>query len=186
MSARDFPQWDVLPFDDARPEDLARFKLVILPSVLVITADQLAALESYLEQGGRLLITGETGTFTGPKMWLMPRASSLAAGLKMRYPDRVTLTEAKPGLDYHLDRTRSAPLGDLLQQASRHEPVLTAANAPGHVAVYLSESTAQPGELTIDLVNHAYDLASDAITPGDGSGFPPHHSGKTLRGRTTV
>ena len=171
MAAQDFPQWDVLPFDDVTPEDLARFKLVILPSVLVIAADQFVALEAYLKQGGRLLITGETGTFTGPKMLLMPRARSLAAGLKRRYPGRVTITEAKPGVGYHLGPAKSAPIRDLLRQAGEHPPVLTVANAPEHVSVYLSESKAHPGELTVDLVNHAHDLASDRITPVTAADF---------------
>ncbi|MBT3296688.1 MAG: hypothetical protein HN383_15575 [Verrucomicrobia bacterium] len=171
MSARDFPQWDVLPFDDVTPEDLARFKLVVLPSVLVVTADQFAALETYLKQGGRLLVTGETGTFFGPEVLLMPRARNLAAGLKRRYPDRVTITEAKPGLAYHLAPANSAPVRDLLRQAGEHPPVLTVANAPEHVAVYLSQSKARPGVLTLDLVNHAYDLADDRITPVTATDF---------------
>ena len=85
-SARDFPQWDVVPFDDVTLKDLVRFKLVILPSVLVLTADHFAVLEDYLKQGGKLLITGETGTFNGPNTLLMPRTEDIITPLSQAFP----------------------------------------------------------------------------------------------------
>jgi hypothetical protein len=170
-SARDFPQWDVLPFDVVKPADLVRFKLIILPSVLVITADQFAALEAYLKQGGKLLVTGETGTFTGPQALLMPRGEDLIAPLAKRFPGQVTLTKTKPGLDYHLDRQNSNALQTLLTQASSHQPVLTAAGAPEHIGLYASDSRTTPGELTIDLVNYHHDLTTDQLTPVAAADF---------------
>lgn len=170
-SARAFPQWDVLPFDDVKPADLTRFKLIILPSVLVITADQLTALEAYLKQGGKLLITGETGTFNGPKALLMPRTQDLIVPLAERYPSQVTLTKTKPGLDYHLDRQKTAALKTLLQQASTHQPVLTATGDPEHIGIYASASRTTRGELTVDLVNYHHDLATDQLTPVTATDF---------------
>lgn len=164
-SARDFPQWDVLPFDDANPAELARFKLIILPSVLVITADQLTALETYLKQGGRLLVTGETGTFTGPQALLMPRTHDLVTSLAQRFLGQVTLTKTKPGLDYHLDPQNTAALQTQLSQSRSHQPVPTATRAPEHVGIYVSESRTTPGELTLDLVYYHHDLTSDTLTP---------------------
>jgi hypothetical protein len=164
-SARDFPQWDVVPFDDVTLKDLARFKLVILPSVLVITADHLAVLEAYLTQGGKLLITGETGTFTGPKAMLLPRDKDIIAPLAERFPGQVTLIKTKPGLAYHEDANNSGPLQEILAQASHHHPMLTAANAPEHVGIYANQSQTNPGEFTVDLVNYHHDLAADHLTP---------------------
>lgn len=171
MAARDFPQWDVLPFDDAQAADLSRFKLVILPSVLVITADHLVALEAYLAQGGRLLITGETGAFTGPQALLLPRTQDLVAGLVQRFPSQVTVTRSKPGLDYHLDRRADAAPRSLLRQAGAHPPVLEAEWAPEAIGLCLSESRATPGELTIDLVNYNHDLDTDRLTPVAAADF---------------
>jgi hypothetical protein len=162
--ARDFPQWDVVPFDDVTLKDLARFKLVILPSVLVITADHLAVLEAYLTQGGKLLITGETGTFTGPKAMLLPRDKDIIAPLAERFPGQVTLIKTKPGLAYHEDANNSGPLQEILAQASHHHPMLTAANAPEHVGIYANQSQTNPGEFTVDLVNYHHDLAADHLT----------------------
>ena len=164
-SARDFPQWDVIPFDDVALKDLTRFKLVILPSVLVITADHLPVLEAYLKQGGRLLITGETGTFTGPKALLLPRDKDIITPLAERFPGQVTLIKTKPGLAYHEDAKSSAPLHEALARSSDHRPVLTATHAPEHVGIYANRSQTSPGEFTIDLVNYHHDLPTDQITP---------------------
>lgn len=170
-SARDFPQWDVLPFDEAALADLVRFKLVILPSVLVITAEHLATLEAYLKQGGKLLITGETGDFSGPEALLMPRAEDLITPLTQRFPGQITAVKTKPGLAHHEDPSLSGQLREVLSRSSDHRPVLTATNAPAHLGLYANQSEAHPGEITIDLVNYHYDLATDQITPVTSSDF---------------
>lgn len=170
-SARNFPQWDVVPFDDVTLDDLTRFQLVILPSVLVITADHLAALEGYLKHGGKLLVTGETGAFYGPDALLMPRTDDILTPLARRFPGQLTIVQTKPGLDYHEDPAKDAPPRDLLRQASDHLPMLAAGNAPEHIGIYANTSKANPGEITIDLVNYHYDLASDQITPVTRPGF---------------
>lgn len=164
-SAKDLPQWDVLPFDDVSLKDLARFKLVILPSVLVLTADQLAVLEAYLSQGGKLLTTGETGTFDGPEALLALRTEDLITPLKSRFSAQITVVKDKPGLEYHEDPTKTDRLREVLAKAGQHPPVLTVANAPEHLGVYANLSRTNPCERTIDLVNYHHDLASDEITP---------------------
>jgi hypothetical protein len=170
-SARDFPQWDVVPLDDVTFKDLVRFKLVLLPSILVITADHLAMLEDYLKQGGKLLSTGETGTFNGPNALLIPRAEDLITPLAKRFPDQVTIVKTKPGLAYHENPSKSAQLREVLSRSSDHRPVLTATNAPEHIGIYANESKTHPGELTIDLVNYHHDLATDHLTPVSGTEF---------------
>jgi hypothetical protein len=157
-----------------RPADLSRFQLVILPSVLVITADELAALEAYLAQGGRLLITGETGTFTGPQMLLQPRPQSLAAALARKFPQQVVLTSEKPGLQEHLDPATSAAATAWRKKAFQGRPVLTVTHAPEHITVQLSECKRHPGEFTLDLVNHHHDLATDTLTPVAATDFEIH------------
>ncbi len=164
-SARDFPQWDVVPFDDVTLKDIVRFKLVILPSVLVITADHLTVLEAYLKQGGKLLITGETGTFTGPKALLLPRTEDIITPLAKHFPGQINLIKTKPGLAYHEDAKNSAPLHEALARSSDHHPVLTANNAPEHIGIYANQSLTNPCEFTIDLVNYHHDLAADHLTP---------------------
>ncbi len=53
-------QHDVLLEADVRPERLARYKLVVLPSVACTSAVQAAALRQYVERGGTLLVSGNT------------------------------------------------------------------------------------------------------------------------------
>ena len=170
-SARDFPQWDVVPFDEVTLKDLIRFKLVILPSVLVITADHLAVLEGYLKQGGKLLITGETGTFTGPNSLLIPHTEDIIAPIAQRFPDQITIVKTKPGLAYHEDPSKSSQFREVVSRASDHRPVLTVTNAPEHIGIYFNQSKTSPGELTIDLVNYHHDLATDHLTPITRSDF---------------
>ncbi len=171
MTARDFPQWDLVPFDHVTGTDLERFRLVILPSVLVVTADQRSVLKGYLAQGGRLLVTGETGTFGGPRDRLLPQAQSVVDALAVEFPDQVVVVEGKPGVAFHLDPSKAEPLRTLRQRASMHRPVLTAASAPEQVALYLSRHRDRPGEITVDLVNHDYDLDSDKLTPVTAGDF---------------
>ena len=164
-SSRDFSQWDVLPLDHVTLDELMRFKLLILPSVLVITADQLALLEQYLELGGKLLITGESGTFGGPKVLLMPRSHNLLEKLADRFPNQVTMTIDKPGLEFHLTRSNAGDLRQLLEKRGPAERVLTVTDAPDHIGIHLNSSRKRPGEITIDFVNYHYDLATDQLTP---------------------
>lgn len=174
MTAPDFPQWDVLPLDEAQAADLTRFRLVILPSVIVLTADQFAALEAYLTQGGKLLITGESGTFTGPQMLLQPRPQSLAVALAKQFPQQVVLTTGNPGLQQHLDPTKAAAATNWRKKAFSSKPVLTVTGAPEHVTIQLNESRTRRGEFTLDLVNHHHDLPSDSLTPVTANDFQVH------------
>ena len=170
-SSRDFPQWDVLPLDHVMLDELTRFKLVILPSVLVITADQLGVLQQYLKRGGRLLITGESGTFGGPKMLLMPRAHNVLEGLARRFPGQVSMTTGKPGLEFHRTRSNAAELRQYLDKCSLSDRILNVAGAPDHIGVYLNRSLARDGEVSIDLVNYNYDLSLDRLAPVTASDF---------------
>ena len=170
-SARNFPQWDVVPFDDVSTKDLRRFKMVILPSVLVITPDHLAVLEDYLKLGGKLLITGDTGAFNGPDSLLIPRTEDLITPLAKRFPGQITIVKDKPGLEYHEDPRRSARIREILGQCSAHHPVLSTVNAPEHLGIYVNISKSNRKELTIDLVNYQHDLATDHLTPVDCTDF---------------
>ena len=170
-SARDFPQWDVIPFDDVSLKDLARFKLVILPSVLVMTDDHLSTLEAYLKQGGKLLITGETGTFNGPEGLLLPRPVDLITPLAQRFPGLVTITKAKPGLSFHENASDLSMAQDALAGSSQHRPVLTAAHAPESIGIYANQSRVITDEITLDLVNYQHDLLTDVLTPVDRADF---------------
>jgi len=186
-SEQSFPQWDVVPFDNVTLKDLVRFKLVILPSVLVVTNEHLSVLEDYLKQGGKLLITGETATFNGPEMLLTPLAEDLITPLSQRFPGQIIVIKDKPGLEFHEDPSKSARVREALDLASHHDAVLTTANAPEHLGIYANTSQTSPGEVTVDLVNYHHDLATDHITPVSRDDFtvtlrlPKQYSARRLQ-----
>ncbi|MEI6871966.1 MAG: hypothetical protein WCL08_06755, partial [Verrucomicrobiota bacterium] len=135
------------------------------------TAEHLAVLEDYLKQGGRLLVTGDTGTFNGPHGLLLPRTEDLITPLTKRFPGQINVIKAKHGLDYHEDPSRSEQLREVLAQASHHQPALTAANAPDHIGIYANQGKTGLGEYTVDLVNYHHDLAADQLTTVSATDF---------------
>jgi hypothetical protein len=161
----DFWQWDVLTFDDVELDDLAKFRVVVLPSVLVITDEHVETLDRYLALGGRLIITGETGHYRGPGRFLMPRDGDCLRDLKAKYPDRIVSTANKPGIAYHETRQNGEAMSRMIRASGLSHPVLRVENAPERVGVYLNASVLSPNELTLDLVNYDYDLATDRIRP---------------------
>lgn len=183
-----FPQWDVLPFDEVTPDDLSRFKLVVLPSLLVLTERNLSALTDYLSLGGRVLVTGRTGEYDGPDGLLMPRSTDVIGSLAAAFPGQVFRTLDKPGLAYQTNpgETERQVLEALLASASAYEPVLAVSNAPTNICIHLNESLATPGEITVDLVNVNYDLTKDSLTPFTGTNFTVRLSLKHVQTATNL
>lgn len=170
-TSREFWQWDVLPLDGVTLDQIARFRLVILPSVLVVSDDHLAVLERYLQRGGKLLVTGESGAFQGPENFLMPHPNNALEGLAKKYPEGVRRITLKPGLDHHMTHGNDVELCELIRGTGLTQPVLTATGAPEHVGIYLNESRTAPGEVTLDLVNYNYDLSHDTMAPVPSADF---------------
>jgi hypothetical protein len=62
-----FPDGELRP-DSLRPEDLARYRTLVVPGCDELTERQAELLEGYAEKGGRLVIAGELGTNLGGRM----------------------------------------------------------------------------------------------------------------------
>lgn len=73
----------ILPEDSVSPEVLSEYDLVILPEVYVIKPDVLSALTEYTRNGGKLLISGRSGTMDQNCQPL--KASSLSELTGTRY-----------------------------------------------------------------------------------------------------
>jgi hypothetical protein len=56
-------------------------------------------------------------------------------------------------------------LQNLLDSASAHTPVLTTVGVPQHIGIFLNKSLSNPDEITVDMVNYNYSLATDTLTP---------------------
>ena len=86
-------QWDVLLQQELTAKNLARFPVVLLPSVLSLTDMQIGELRRYVADGGRLVATGLTGTRFGPDKFLAVREE------KFSLPGARIVTD-KPAVDY--------------------------------------------------------------------------------------
>src|SRR6266542_5215602 len=58
-------QWDVVPPSQLRLEALRRYRGVVLPNIACLSDEEAQALREYVEGGGALLATFETGTYHG-------------------------------------------------------------------------------------------------------------------------
>ena len=56
-------QWDVLPPSGLTPDVLRRYRAVVLPNVACLSDEEAATLRAYVEGGGALLATYETGCY---------------------------------------------------------------------------------------------------------------------------
>ena len=55
--------WRVVPELELTPEKLKRFKMILLPNLFYVTEELKEMLNAYVEEGGCLLISGETGMY---------------------------------------------------------------------------------------------------------------------------
>lgn len=153
-------QWDIVLQQDLTAASLARFPVVVLPSVLALSEADFAELRRYKEQGGRIVATGLTGTRFGPDRFLLPREQPLQL-------TGARITTDKPGVSYwRKDRDPAAAkqMEELLKFAG-WEPVLST-DAPATVGVNLNLGADAAGPLlTLDLNNCDIAVGSDEIHP---------------------
>jgi len=180
-------QWDVVLSDDLTAEKLARFPLVVLPSILVITDRQAAALRRYVEAGGWLVATGDSGSRFGPEGYLMPRSRNALARLADQ--PHVRIVPDKPGCGYWSVGQRAEAVQRIthLLDVAAATPRLTT-DAPSTLSINASVSPADaPPLITLDLTNHDLDVASDRLMPAPPCvvtlRLPGRLAGRVLRAR---
>ena len=153
-------QWDVVLQQDLTAASLARFPVVVLPSVLTLTDGEIAELRRYVEGGGRLVATGLTGTRHGPDRNLAARPAPLAI-------PGATIVTNRPGFRYWRENgnaTAAMTMTGLLAAAGA--PARIETDAPATVGVNLNRGgDAASPFLTLDLNNVDLAVASDAIRP---------------------
>jgi|GEM_PF-1257495 len=153
-------QWTVVLQEDLTAEKLAAYPIVVLPSVLVLTDSQLAELRRYVDGGGWLVATGQTGTRFGPERYLAPRLESLSL-------PGARIVGDKPGVTYWRkarDGTAANRLAELLQWPDVAPRLET--DAPDTVGVNLNLGEDPSGPLlTLDLNNCDLDVQADTIRP---------------------
>ena len=156
-------QWEVVLGEDLTAEQLKRFPVVVLPAVLVLSERQAAELARYVAGGGRLVATGETGTRMGPEDYLQVRREN--ALVRLKGAPGVRVVAERPGAGYW--GQQGATNSRLAELASFPgcRPLLET-NAPATVGVHANVGGGAGGPIvTIDLVNHDVDPATDRLTP---------------------
>lgn len=153
--------WDVLLSTDLSLARLKQFPIVVLPSVAVLSDEQVAMLDRYVREGGRLVATGRSGTRWGPERLLEVRPAGALAKLT-----HARMVAAMPGRQYwshDYDPAGAAEMTRLLQ-FDGFRPRLTT-DAPRTVGVTLTQASGRDPAWMIDLTNYDLDVASDRITP---------------------
>jgi len=158
-------QWDLVLSQDIVFERLRKYPIVVLPSVMVITHEQAAELQKYVEAGGHLIATGLSGMRHGPDRYLMPRHVSILAPLTVK--SNVRIVSDKPGVSYRKEdqaQTAATRMDELLSFEGV-APCLTT-DAPLSVGVNLNirDGDRAPA-LTLDLNNYDLNVDTDTVTP---------------------
>jgi len=141
-------QWDIVLEQDLTAANLARYPVVVLPSVLTLTDAQIRELRRYR---GRLIVTGKTGTRYGPERHLFPREKPFTI-------DGARVVTNKPGAAYWRKAEGAKQMAELLD----FEPRLTT-DAPATVGFNLNVCT--DSSLTLDLNNCDLDVETDTLRP---------------------
>ncbi len=157
-------QWKVLPSTTLNYEKIKNLPLVILPSALCLTDANFEALRTYLENGGRVLATGNTGLRFGPGGNLMKRSANPIEVFK-KYPGFRWVMD-QPAAPYWLSKgDEAAKRMKALVTYPNIDPVLRT-DAEIHVGVTLSRSLpGEPDTLSLDLNNNQFDSETDRFTP---------------------
>ena len=153
-------QWSVVLQQDLTATHLARYPLVVLPSVLSLTDAEIGELRRYVAGGGQLIATGQTGTRYGPERYLAPRNAFFdVTGAR--------IVTNKPGVTYWRtarDAGAARQLAALLAFSGCDSQLTT--DAPATVGVNLNLGTdATDPLLTLDLNNCDLTAETDQLQP---------------------
>ena len=156
-------QWDVVLQQDLTATNLARFPIIVLPSVMTLTDPQVAELRRYVAGGGHLIATGLTGTRYGPDRYLAPRPTNALTTISSM--PSIFITTNRPGVTYwRKDRDPAAAqnMAALLNGCAIPPSVTT--DAPATVGVNLNFGRdANSPLLTLDLNNCDLVVTNDTL-----------------------
>jgi hypothetical protein len=156
-------QFDVVLTTDVDIKKLKKYKAVVFPSVLVITETQISMLKRYLDNGGYVIATGETGIFGGVDDYLMPHKNDILKQLGDY--DNFIRTDTKVGVDYYRGKCgeKEEMAMTALYDTAKFAPLL-ATNAKRSVGV---NASILGDSISIDLNNFDYIAEGDIVNLTD-------------------
>lgn len=164
---RTHSQWDLLLSQDITLKNLNRFQVVILPSLIVISDGEAQVFADYVNEGGQLVITGDSGTRFGPDIHLTPLSPRPTNALnRITSHPNVHVTSNKPGQEYRKNCRPASAANEMNTLLANTGLVPSAStNAPESVGVNMNVSAdGEENRLTLDLNNYDYDLGTDTFT----------------------
>lgn len=151
--------------DKGLGDQLTQYDLLLLPDIDSLSVEQIAILEDYCDQGGRLVATGSLGMYDE---YLEPR--SAAETTPLREHTHVNHLTGTPARTYYQQAVLQRGYADFERlmiayavTAPLGEDLLVQTSAPETVSINVAATST--GLYTIHLLNQAYDFSSDTLTP---------------------
>jgi hypothetical protein len=146
-------------------ENLADFRVLVLPSAITLTDANVEVVRDFLDGGGKVIATGGTGLRHGPDGLLLKRETNALEALD-GHPN-LKRVGYQPAAPFWLDRSADTrDLSDLLDWAEARRRLWT--DAPASVTVTLFRSrlagSGTPG-FALDLNNCAFSVEDDRFIP---------------------
>ena len=156
-------QWRVILSSELTYEKIKHLPVLLLPSALSLSDENYAEIETYLQNGGRVLATGNSGLRHGPEGYLMRRGENPLETFS-QYGERFRRITEQPAAQYWLTKDNAAAHEmDILIQWTDFTPALTT-DAEIHVGITLSRSlSGEPLSLSLDLNNNHFDVETDSF-----------------------
>ena len=165
-------------------DSLAGLRTLIVPDMRCLSAYPDGPLARWVRAGGRLVVTGETGTREGPGQEFRFRAKpALAEMLGVQAPppkQPATVTRIGKGtvvwvwepvgMDYYLQADKRAELRPGLLKLAGSSDLVDGALLPTTVGLSLWRTT-DAKALFADLVNYDLDADADVVRPAEGLSF---------------
>jgi hypothetical protein len=158
---------------------LAGLRTLILPDATCLEDPAMAALEKWVRDGGRLIVTGDAGSRMGPTGLFARRAVPLMARLTGAGPSgeapmerrvgrgTVIWTAAPLGMDYYLQADKRPALLDGMRTLIGPSGLADGRGMPTTVGLAVWKS-ADGTALFADLWNYDIDLEADRVRPAEG------------------
>ena len=178
-------QWDVILSMDLDYQNLQKYKIVIIPSISVIDDNQIAQLQQYVDNGGKLIVTGSSyaGERYGRDQYFVDRPSNAFDSFTGN--PNFQSTSFQCGVFYQPNKsaTWNSIMTGLLSDTGYVPTIVT--GAPSTVGINANSKVVNGKTvLTVDLNNLDIDYTNDVMVPVEDVAFtlklPDEFIGQTL------